>query len=223
MRYCVRIFLLSLLAVAVAAFLPPRATSASSRVNPLQDATVAESVQISMEPKIAVKVFGRLAEKYIMLDATGGMCCYSACSDCEYREPGGGYRMADQSSSRPKWIPVYDERKFETLDKEHTTKWSTELFVDGPALTKEEFCSRLPEMTFAPPLGGPYLSASVGKSLGGEAEEEVAAVEAMWDLFIGDSGKEKLTKFRMSKRLRELANGEEGLTWNGFSKCVGIE
>ncbi len=40
-----------------------------------------ESVtEVSMEPKEAVKLFGRLAEKYIMLDATGGMCCYSGCT-----------------------------------------------------------------------------------------------------------------------------------------------
>jgi hypothetical protein len=39
--------------------------------------------------------------------------------------------MADQSSSRPKWIPSYDHREFNS-GKEHTTKWSTEIFVDGP-------------------------------------------------------------------------------------------
>ena len=33
-----------------------------------------------LEPKEMVKVFGRLAEKYIMLDDSGGMCCYSGCS-----------------------------------------------------------------------------------------------------------------------------------------------
>jgi hypothetical protein len=44
---------------------------------------------IIIEPKEAVKLFGRLAEKFIMLDSSGGMCCYSACSDCEYRLPGG--------------------------------------------------------------------------------------------------------------------------------------
>jgi len=70
-------------------------------------ATAAESVSeddnaIQTDPKEAVKLFGRLAEKYIMLDASAGLCCYSACSDCEYREPGGGYRMADQSAARPK-------------------------------------------------------------------------------------------------------------------------
>ena len=38
------------------------------------------SNEVATDPKEAVKVFGRLAEKYIMLDSSGGMCCYSACS-----------------------------------------------------------------------------------------------------------------------------------------------
>jgi len=93
-------------------------------------AAVAETV--SVDPKDAVKLFGRLAEKYIMLDSSGGMCCYSACSDCEYRNPEGGYIMADQSASRPKWIPSYEHRAFESSGKEHTSKWSSEIFVNGP-------------------------------------------------------------------------------------------
>jgi hypothetical protein len=36
--------------------------------------------ETSMDPKEAVKLFGRLAEKYIMLDSSGGMCCYSGCT-----------------------------------------------------------------------------------------------------------------------------------------------
>merc|ERR1719273_83292 len=92
--------------------------------------TTAETDVLAIDPKEIVKLFGRLAEKYIMLDSSGGMCCYSACSDCEFRLPDGGYRMADQTAARPKWIPVYDNRVFESVDKEHTTKWSTEIFTN---------------------------------------------------------------------------------------------
>ena len=38
------------------------------------------TTEVAVEPKELVKIFGRLAEKYIMLDDSGGMCCYSACS-----------------------------------------------------------------------------------------------------------------------------------------------
>lgn len=106
---------------------------------------------VSIEPKDAVRLFGRLAEKYIMLDESGGMCCYSGCTDCEYRLPDGGYRMADQSAARPKWIPVYEERCFANQGKEHKAKWSTDIFTDGPAVTKEEFVNAVAEMSYAPP------------------------------------------------------------------------
>mmetsp|Transcript_20940 Transcript_20940/g.42751 ORF Transcript_20940/g.42751 Transcript_20940/m.42751 type:complete len:141 (-) Transcript_20940:872-1294(-) len=115
--------------VNVDAFAPSRPTFNPSTTSIAS--TVAEE-EISVDPKEAVKLFGRLAEKYIMLDDSGGMCCYSACSDCEFRLPGGGYRMADQSSSRAKWIPVYEQLKFESQGKEHTSKWSTDIFTDGP-------------------------------------------------------------------------------------------
>ena len=92
-----------------------------------------------IDPKDAAKIFGRLAEKYIMLDSSGGMCCYSGCSDCEFRNPEGGYIMADQSAARPKWIPCYEEKSYELSGKEHTSKWSAEIFTDGPGESFKPF------------------------------------------------------------------------------------
>ena len=116
--------------------------------------------------------------------------------------------MADQSSSRPKWIPVYEERKFEALEKEHVTKWSSHIFSEGPAVNKATFLTKIAEMDFVPPLGGPYLSASAG------IIEDTKAVEALFDILAGE--KEKLTRHRMSVRLKELAQGEQGMTWGMF-------
>ena len=162
--------------------------------------TSADVTVLVVEPKEAVKLCGRLAEKYIMLDEPGGMCCYSGCTDCEYRLPGGGYRMADQSDSHPKWIPIYEERSFVSQNKEQVSKWSTDIFPKGcPAVTKEEFVSAMVEMAFAPPLGGPYVSASAGTI------EDTAAAEALFDLLVG--GKEKLARHKMSVCLKELADG----------------
>jgi hypothetical protein len=132
--------------------------------------------------------------------------------DCEFRLPGGGYRMADQSAARPKWIPVYDDRKFETLDKEHTTKWSSIIFSEGPAVDKDTFVTKLTEMDFAPPLGGPYMSASAASI------EDTTAAATLFDILAGD--KEKLTKHRMSTRLKEVSEGEEGVTWAMFERAL---
>ena len=166
---------------------------------------------VPIEPKEAVKLFGRLAEKYIMLDESAGMCCYSACSDCEYRLPDGGYRMADQSAARPKWIPNYVFRA--ANNKEHTTKWSSELFIDGPALKKDEFVERIKQLAYAPTLGGPYIAAS------GAAIDDDLAARALFEVLA--NGKEVLTKSKMSMRIKQLAGGEEGLTWAMFIKALG--
>ena len=135
--------------------------------------------------------------------------------DCEYREPGGGYRMADQSSARPKWIPCYDKREFEVQNKEHTTKWSTDIFTDGPAVTKVQFVERLINMDFAPPLGGPYMAASAASI------EDDSAAAALFDILAGE--KEKLTRHRMGKEMKVLSNGEEGVTWAMFSDAMGAK
>jgi hypothetical protein len=120
--------------------------------------------------------------------------------------------MADQSAARPKWIPVYDDRKFETLDKEHTTKWSSIIFSDGPAVDKDVFVTKLTEMDFAPPLGGPYMSASAASI------EDTTAAATLFDILA--CGKEKLTKHRMSTRLKEVSEGEEGVTWAMFERAL---
>jgi hypothetical protein len=171
---------------------------------------------IHVDAKEAVKLFGRLAEKYIMLDASAGMCCYSACSDCEYREPGGGYRMADQSSARPKWIPCYDHREFKVQGKEHMTKWGKEIFINNiPVVTKEEFVERIVNMQFIPPLGGPYITASAATI------EDMSAASTLFDIL--STGNEKLTKFRMGNNIKSIANGEEGLTWPMFAAALGVK
>jgi hypothetical protein len=196
----------------IPAFLVKRG-SLTTECRPGQQVSAASSEIVSIEPKEAVKLFGRLAEKYIALDSSGGNCCYSACADCEYRLPGGGYIMADQSAARPKWIPHYESRT--ANNKEHVTKWSSSIFANGSSVTKEEFVATVRELEYAPPLGGPYVGASAATI------EDDSTAEYLFEV-IAD-GKEKLTKFRMSVRLKQLADGEEGLIWPAFSRALGIE
>jgi hypothetical protein len=175
-------------------------------------AEVEETASVTIDPKEAVKIFGRLAEKYIALDSSGGNCCYSACTDCEYRLPGGGYIMADQSAARPKWIPNYESRN--SNNREHISKWSSQIFNQGPAVTKEEFVERVVSLDYVPPLGGPYVGASSGTI------EDVTAAQRLFDVMA--DGKAKLTKFKMSVRLKQLADGEEGMTWQSFERVMGL-
>jgi len=165
-----------------------------------------------IDPKLAVKLFGRLAEKYILLDDSAGMCCYSACSDCEFRLPGGGYRMADQSAARPKWIPSYTKR---TGVKEHTSVWSTVLFDDVDSISKDDFCQKVAAMKYTPPLGGPYVGASSGSL---DDDDDTMAVAHLFAVLAKD--KEELTMMDMSKRIKQLADGEEGLAWANFQAAL---
>ena len=217
------IFILSYCLPLAGAFMPlspPQYASsgsaplASTATESEADSTVPAVSPVS-DPKEVVKLFGRLADKYILLDSSGGMCCYSACTDCEYRLPDGGYRMADQSSSRPKWICAYDDRSFEASGKEHASKWSIDLYTNYDnrlAVTKDEFIQGMIEIKYNPPLGGPYLGASAAKI------EDTTAVEYLFDLLAG--GKEKLTKHRFGTQIKAMAGGEEGLTWAAFEKKI---
>lgn len=187
----------------------------TSALHSTTEKTTPVTIDIDLEPKEVVKIFGRLAEKYIMLDESGGMCCYSACKDCEFRLPDGGYKMADQSASRPKWIPVYEERVFSGQGKEHTAKWKSEIFPEGTTVvTKEEFAAAVTGLDFATPLGGPFVSKSAGKI------EDTTVAECLFDVLA--SGKEKLTRHRMGLALNELSEGDAGLTWPKFSAALGL-
>lgn len=205
----------SLVACLTTAFIPLHSTTTSleERSSRLRQSTEGSATEVSIDPKEAVKIFGRLAEKYIMLDETAGMCCYSACSDCEYRLPDGGYRMADQSAARPKWIPSYVSRTIN--GKEHTTKWSAELYQEGEtAVDRETFAQRLVELAYAPPLGGPYVGASAASI------EDATTAARLFDVLA--DGKEKLTKARISARLKQLTEGEEGMTWPKFQQALKV-
>jgi hypothetical protein len=78
-----RLLLVSACAAFVARLSPAPFLKTTSRgaFSVLSSSEIATEETISVDPKEAVKLFGRLAEKYILLDASGGMCCYSACSD----------------------------------------------------------------------------------------------------------------------------------------------
>lgn len=58
------------------------------------------------------KLFGRFSEKTLYLEKEVGVCCHSACSDCEWRTPDGGYRFDILKATAPKWLPCYLSRDF---------------------------------------------------------------------------------------------------------------
>lgn len=166
-----------------------------------------------LSPKEACKLFGRIADKYILLDASAGLCCYSACSDCEFRDPDGGYRMADMSAARPKWVCSYARREFKTeMAKQHTSAWAA-LFSSDKKLGKAAFVEGVAALPFAAPLGGPYLSAKEGAEMGD------GTGEALFELL---GGGEFITERGMERGLKKLGGGaEEGIVWKTFLGGIG--
>ena len=43
------------------------------------------SMSADIDVKEYIKIFGRLGEKMIFGDASAGLCCHSACENCEWR------------------------------------------------------------------------------------------------------------------------------------------
>jgi hypothetical protein len=184
---------------AAVALSDPAAASASDPAS----STPSADTQLPLEPKQIVKLFGRLADKYLLLDPSGGNCCFSGCTGCEYRLEGGGYRMADSTSSRPKWIPTYATR-INAAGHPVTSGWSRQLFAveddmtpsNDAATTKstkkttgldyDAFRSLVVQMEYEPPLGGPNLPKSAS-----ELVDDEAAIRRLWTLLLGPEKKKK--------------------------------
>ncbi|GMI27145.1 hypothetical protein TrRE_jg11621, partial [Triparma retinervis] len=169
----------------------------------------------------AAKIFGRISSKYILLDSSGGSCCYSGCTDCEFRDPSGGYKMSSMSAARPKWVVCYPRRAFGTVEglKSHASPLLESVFKgeEGPKgrVGREEFERRLGDMEYAQQLGGPYMSLGEGQEMGEGSGGK------MFDSLA--EGKEAIGWRDVEKILREWSGGEEGITWDKWWKGVGEE
>lgn len=175
-----------------------------------------------VDPKEAVKLFGRLAEDWYMNDPTGGLCCYAGCRDCAHRNADGSYKLTIEHADKPQWIPTYVVRFSGTSDEEieHSTRWGSKLFSDMRlALSKEDFLKYLTEMEYTEPDlcvdDGPEVLASSDAAI-----TETSAAEALWDFIAQD--KKKLTRHKMNKRIKEMAGGGDIVTWTSFEAALGV-
>mmetsp|Transcript_117 Transcript_117/g.261 ORF Transcript_117/g.261 Transcript_117/m.261 type:complete len:229 (-) Transcript_117:317-1003(-) len=189
-------------------------TSMRSMSSTETDSDCSEPQQNDIDLEDAVKLFGRLAETYILLDPTDGKCCYNGCDDCAFRLPDGSYPMDEQSAEHPTWIPSYIIR-YADEETEHESKWSSKLFSDMRlTLSKEQFVQYLTQLDYAPPLGGPYVESSAADIT------ETAAAEALFDVIA--KGKEKMSRQKMSVRIKQLSGGEDNMTWTKFQAALGL-
>ena len=150
---------------------------------------------LSLSTPKASMLFGLLAEPVLYLDAEVGACCHSACSDCEWRTPDGGYRWDVMKAMQPKWVGCYRERDFEDQRGSHAPKWATTLFAESDEIGRDEFVARLRGMEYAEAMG------PKGKVLDAMPSDEV--LDLFWETLAG-AGAETLSFQRMRARARPL-------------------
>ena len=172
----------------------------------------------------AAKIFGRLAENTLYLEKEVGVCCHSACSDCEWRLPDGGYRFDVMKASFTKWVPCYLSRDFEDERGCHTPAWAEALFPDGAAaVSREDFDARLSAMEYASAMGP--------KGTIKEPEIPAETLDALWAFFCDDASTDALPASAMVQRLQSLSldenregaigEGPDSLVWKEFAKGLG--
>jgi len=176
----------------------------------------------------AARLFGRFTDPILYLDAAVGACCHSACSDCEWRDPEGGYRFDLMKSVQPKWLCCYLHRDFADERGSHTPKWVLALFPEGEAsaaLSRAEFETRLQDAPFETSMG-PKGAVKAGDTA--LAEE---TIEVMWS-WLAD-GSETLEPMQAVRRLQDMSldanregaigEGPDSIDWKTFAKALGAK
>jgi len=199
---------------------PPRALVSASAVE-----------TAAMTTAEATSLFGRLSENKLYLDKNVGACCHSACSDCEWRDPGGGYRFDTMSAARRKWIPCYVRRDFADERGCHEPLWAQTLFPrsDEP-LQRSELSERLEQLEFEMPMG------PRGTLKPEASQPSASAVDVFWEWLAGpdaesvtiDAALERLKDMSPAspddpERLGAIGEGPDSVDWKNFAKALGAE
>lgn len=160
----------------------------------------------------AAKIFGRIADKKLLLDVpfagTPEMknCCHGGCDNCDFS------RIFDEmNSGRPKWIPLYTER--ELIDgRRHESSWGKMFAESDEILPRQAFFERLSSLEYRPALG-PRVSVKADDPL----DEET--VRLFYDMLLGDNAgvAEGVKADDLTSGLMRLTGEEHGATWKQFS------
>ena len=181
-------------------------------------------VSTSVETAEVAKLFGRLAENVLHLDENVGACCHSACSDCEWRTPDGGYRWDVMKAMQPKWVGCYRERDFKDQRGSHAPKWATALFADSDEISRQDFVERFTGMEYAEAMG------PKGKVQDAMPSDE--AIDLFWEKLAGaDAETLSFASMRESLQGMSLDENREGaigegpdmLVWKEFATGMGCK
>lgn len=153
----------------------------------------------------AAKLFGRLADKKLLLDVPGAgtpevrNCCHGGCDNCEYS------RVFDElNAGRPKWIPLYAER--ELIDgRRHESTWGA-LFGDG-SLDARAFVDKVHALDYRPSMG-PKV----------KVDDEPLDDDAILALFhvLSDEAGDTISAADVVAALQRITGEQHGVAWKPF-------
>ena len=193
-----------------------------------------ESRALYVEPRELTKVFGRIADKTLLLDIPGAgtpemmNCCHGGCDNCAY-----SHVFDEMSSGRPKWIPLYISRTL--IDgRNHVAPWAS-IFQDKSKISKQDFLKGIISLPYKNSLG-PMDSVPADEMPMEEAVDKIwlkivrqveaenksdpitecLTAEQVRLLIIASNIFEikiELNNFQMTCALKKLTGEEHGATW----------
>lgn len=157
------------------------------------------------------KLFGRVADKIVLMDESAGACCHSGCDGCPFR-----YSFDVLEAAAPKWITTYVTKTIG--EREHTPLLLTTAFAGERRVTRDDFVRRVTAAGYTQPIG-PALGAveRIGIKNAPELSPDIAS--AFFTALAGADA-ETLTAPAAAKRLREWAGGKDGLMYDEFVVAI---
>lgn len=157
------------------------------------------------------KLFGRVADKIVLMDESAGACCHSGCDGCPFR-----YSFDVLEAAAPKWITTYVTKTIG--ERVHTPLLLTTAFAGEKRVTRDDFVKRVTAAGYTQPIG-PALGAveRIGIKNAPELSPDIAS--AFFTALAGAEA-ETLTAPAAAKRLREWAGGKDGLMYDEFVVAI---
>lgn len=168
-----------------------------------------------------VMIFGRLADKELLLDVEGAgtpemaNCCHGGCDNCNYS------RIFDSlSAGRAKWVALYTTR---TLidDRSHESPWAKIFLSDEDAISKEDFVKRIQSLPYKTQMGPPSLP----KDVSADEIPSNESIEQLWNCAARNRQEGEVKEMNQSQlmdALKKVTGEPHGALWSDFIKIFDI-
>jgi hypothetical protein len=157
----------------------------------------------------AAQVFGRLADKKLLLDVEGAGtpamkdCCHGGCDNCDYS------RIFDEmNAGKSKWVACYVER--EHIDGRRHEAPVQGLFGSDERLGVEEFVARLGALDARPSMGARPADVS--------GDFDAAACAVLVRKVVG--GADNVDRAAWGAALAEISSEAHGIAWRPWAKAL---